>query len=220
MTTPLVLGLDEELAQSIAAAIHGELLVQPNVDCQPNVDDDSVDWQWADPLEGWRTLANDGPNADQIVVALFPEVSDPASLDAIDLASWVERCEVSLARWIAALGVAQQRCADGGTIVAIVDRVAPLDSAGRSAETSVSDAVEALVRSLARSEGARGVRVNLVTTPARLTRLPVVDPQPPLKSFPGSIEGQVISTCRMLLSDDAAALTSTVLHVDGGRSWR
>jgi NAD(P)-dependent dehydrogenase (short-subunit alcohol dehydrogenase family) len=220
MITPLVLGLDEELARFIAASIDGELLVQPHLDAQPNVDDDSVDWQWADPLEFWRALANDGPKADQIVVALFPEVSEPTSLETVGLIGWVERFEVALARWIAALGVAQQRCADGGSITAIVDRVAPLDSAGRSAETSVSDAVEALVRSLARSEGGRGVRVNLVTTPARLTRLPVVDPQPPLKSFPGSIKDQVISTCRMLLSDDASALTSTVIHADSGRSWR
>ncbi len=214
MTTPLVIGLEEEHARFIAAAIDGELLVQPNLD------DGSVNWQWADALEVWRNLANDGPKADQIVVALFPKVSDPASLDTIDLVGWVERCEVAFARWIAALGVAQRRCADGGSIMAIVDRVAPLDSAGRSAETSVSDAVEALVRSLARSEGGRGVRVNLVTTPARLTKLPVVDPQPPLTSFPGQVADQVISTCRMLLSDDAAALTSTVIHADGGRSWR
>ncbi len=214
MTTPLVIGLEEEHARVIAAAIDGELLVQPNLD------DGSVNWQWADALEVWRNLANDGPKADQIVVALFPKVSDPASLDTIDLVGWVERCEVAFARWIAALGVAQRRCADGGSITAIVDRVAPLDSAGRSAETSVSDAVEALVRSLARSEGGRGVRVNLVTTPARLTKLPVVDPQPPLTSFPGQVADQVISTCRMLLSDDAVALTSTVIHADGGRSWR
>ena len=214
MTNPLVIGLNEEHARLIAAAIDGDLLVQPNIGAA------SIDWQWADALETWRTLANDGPKADHTVVALFPEVRDATTLDRIDLDGWVERCEVSLARWIASLGVAQRRCADGGSIIAIIDRATPLDAAGRSAETSVSDAVEALVRSLARSEGARGIRVNLLTTPARLTRLPVVDPQPPLASFPGSIEEQIISTCRMLLSDDAAALTSTVIHVDGGRSWR
>ena len=214
MTKPLVIGLDEEYARSIAAAIDGELLVQPAIE------NASVDWHWANALETWRTLANDGPKADHIVVALFPEVIDATTLDRIDLDDWVERCEVSLAQWIASLGVAQRRCADGGSITAVVDRAAPLDAAGRSAETSVSDAVEALIRSLARSEGARGIRVNLLTTPARLTNLPVVDPQPPLASFPGSIDDQIISTCRMLLSDDAAALTSTVIHVDSGRSWR
>jgi NAD(P)-dependent dehydrogenase (short-subunit alcohol dehydrogenase family) len=214
MTAPLVIGLDEANARALATAIGGDLLVQSVVDGS------SADWRWAETLDAWRDLATDGPNVEQIVVALFPEVSEPAALDTIDLAGWIEHCEVALARWIAALGVAQRRCADGGSITAIVDRAAPLDCAGRSTETAVSDAVEALVRSLGRSEGARGVRVNLVTTPARLTSLPVVDPQPPLASFPGSIEDQILATCRMLLSDDASALTSTVIHVDGGRSWR
>lgn len=214
MTEPLVIGLDEAQVRAIATALGGELLVQSAVDSC------STDWRWAEALETWRNVANAGPKAEHIVVALFPEVLEPATLDTIDLDGWVERSEVALARWIAALGVAQRRCADGGSITAIIDRVAPLDCAGRSTETAVSDAVEALVRSLGRSEGARGVRVNLVTTPARLTTLPVVDPQPPLAAFPGSIEDQIIPTCRMLLSDDAAALTSTVLHVDGGRSWR
>jgi NAD(P)-dependent dehydrogenase (short-subunit alcohol dehydrogenase family) len=214
MTTRLVIGLDEANARALATAIGGELLVQSGVD------DCSADWRWAEALEAWRNLATDWPNVEQIVVALFPEVSEPAALDTIDLAGWIKHCEVALARWIAALGVAQRRCADGGSITVVVDRVAPLDCAGRSTETAVSDAVEALVRSLGRSEGSRGVRVNLVTTPARLTALPVVDPQPPLAAFPGSIEDQILATCRMLLSDDASALTSTVIHVDGGRSWR
>jgi NAD(P)-dependent dehydrogenase (short-subunit alcohol dehydrogenase family) len=214
MTAPLVIGLDEANARALATAIGGDLLVQSVVDGS------SADWRWAEALEAWRNLANDGPNAEKILVALFPEVGEQAALETIGLAGWIEHCEVALARWIAALGVAQRRCADGGSITAIVDRAAPLDCAGRSTETAVSDAVEALVRSLGRSEGSRGVRVNLVTTPARLTSLPVVDPQPPLASFPGSIEDQILATCRMLLSDDASALTSTVIHVDGGRSWR
>ncbi len=214
MTAPLVIGLDESNARALATAIGGDLLVQSVVDGS------SADWRWAEALEAWRDLATDGPKVEHIVVALFPEVLEPATLDTIDLDGWVERSEVALARWIAAFGVAQRRCADGGSIMAIVDRVAPLDCAGRSTDTAVSDAVEALVRSLGRSEGARGVLVNLVTTPSRLTALPVVDPQPPLAEFPGSIEDQILATCRMLLSDDASALTSTVIHVDGGRSWR
>ena len=84
MTNPLVIGLNEEHARLIAAAIDGELLVQPNIGTA------SIDWQWADALEAWRTLANDGPKADHIVVALFPEVRDATTLDRIDLDGWVE----------------------------------------------------------------------------------------------------------------------------------
>ena len=58
----------------------------------------------------------------------------------------------------------------------VAEQPAPLDCAGRAAETGLADAVETLARSLARSEGPRGVRVNTVTTPARLTRPPVVLP--------------------------------------------
>ena len=214
LTGPLVIGLDEAGVRSIAAGIGGHLLVQPAVNGH------STDWRWADALETWRDDAIDGPTAAAIVVALMPGVVDPTPHDQIDIDSWVARCELILARWIAALGVAQRRCVDGGVIVAVVDRAAPLDCAGRSTETAVSDAVEALIRSLARSEGPRGVRVNLVTTPSRVTTGPVVDPRPPLAGFPGSIDGDVIPTCRMLLSPDATALTGSILHVDAGRSWR
>jgi NAD(P)-dependent dehydrogenase (short-subunit alcohol dehydrogenase family) len=214
MTSPLLLGLDRTDVRTIADALDA------TVELQPAIADRSTDWRWATALDSWRDLAGRGPSTTRIVIALLAEVHDPTPLELLDLAGWIERCELDLARWVAAFGVAQRRCADHGTIVAIVDRAAPLDAAGRCAETAVSDAVEAMVRSLARSEGPRGVRVNLVTTPARLTSLPVVDPQPPLSAFPGSIEEEVLSTCRMLLSEEAAGLTSTVLHVDSGRSWR
>ena len=79
---------------------------------------------------------------------------------------WVARAELALARWVTAFGVAKLRCADGGVVVAVVDRPAPLDSAGWAPESGIADAVEALTRSLARSEGPRRVRVDAVTTPA------------------------------------------------------
>jgi NAD(P)-dependent dehydrogenase (short-subunit alcohol dehydrogenase family) len=214
MTGPLMIGLDTAPTQTIATAISAELLRQPAIS------DTSLDWRWADALEDWRSAAAQGRPAEHIVVALLDELESPTPLAELDPQAWVRRCEIGLARWVAALGVAQRRCGDGGRIIAIVDRVAPLDCSGRSAETAISDAVEALIRSLARSEGPRGVRVNLLTTPARLTSLPVIDPQPPLATFPGSIGDEVIATCRMLLSEDATALTGAVLHIDSGRSWR
>ena len=215
----LVLGTDTQPSRMIAEALGSALVGQPVI-TDPALAAPAPDWDWAATLEQWRATVAQGPTAQRVVVTLLPEIGSRTPLHELGLQEWIERCEFALARWVAALGAAQQRCADGGTIIAVVDRVAPLDSSGRSAETAVSDAVEALVRSLARSEGPRRVRVNLVTTPARLTTLPVIDPQPPLAAFPGSIEEEVVATCRMLLSDDAAALTGTVLHVDAGRSWR
>ena len=132
----------------------------------------------------------------------------------------MELVEVALARWFAALGVAVRRCADGGAVVAVIERPPPLDAAGRGAASAVADAAEALVRSLARSDGPRRVRVNAVTTPTRLVAPPVIDPPPALPSFPGSVDVEVAGAVRLLLCPDGAGITGTVVHADCGRSWR
>ncbi len=156
-----------------------------------------------------------------VVVAMWTEaVAEPAGLATLSSEEWVARAEEPLARWFTALGVAARRCADGGAIVAVVERPAPLDCAGWAAEAGVADAVEAMVRSLARSEGGRGVRVNAVTTPTRLVPATVVDPAPSLPTFPGAVEDEVAGAVRLLLADDAAGVTGTVVHADCGRSWR
>ena len=59
-----------------------------------------------------------------------------------------------------------------------------------------------------------------LTTPARLTTGEVVQPSPPLASFPGSLERDVVGAVRVLLSDEVAGLTGQVVHADAGRSWR
>jgi NAD(P)-dependent dehydrogenase (short-subunit alcohol dehydrogenase family) len=118
------------------------------------------------------------------------------------------------------MGVAARRCADGGAVVAVVERPPPLDVAGWAPAAAVADAAENLARSLARAEGGRGVRVNAVTTPVRLHRPPLVDPQPSLATYPGRVDREVVGAVRMLLGDDAAGVTGTVVHADGGRSWR
>jgi NAD(P)-dependent dehydrogenase (short-subunit alcohol dehydrogenase family) len=156
-----------------------------------------------------------------VVVAVWSEaVAEPAGLATLGLDEWMARAEEPLARWFTALGVAARRCADGGAIVAVVEKPAPLDCAGWAAEAGVADAVEAMVRSLARSEGGRGVRVNAVTTPTRLVPATVVDPAPSLASFPGTVADEVAGAVRLLLSADAGGVTGTVVNADCGRSWR
>ena len=74
--------------------------------------------------------------------------------------------------------------------------------------------------SLARSEGPRDLRVNAVTTPARLIHGAVPAPPPPLASFPGTVEREVAAAAQMLLSGGVLGVTGTVVHADSGRSWR
>jgi hypothetical protein len=174
----------------------------------------------ASELEAWRAEAlRDAPRA-SVVVSLLPEPAARARpLLACADGEWEARAEDAIARWVFALGVAAVRCADGGAIVALVERPAPLDCAGFAPEAAVADAACALVRSLARSEGPRGVRVNAVATSARLAPAHPVAPSPALPSFPGALEREVAGALRMLLAADARGVTGQVIAADCGRTW-
>ncbi len=201
----LVLGSGVEEVRRLAVAFGAELTAVP----------DDVE-----ALDGWRDAEKVGPPVDEVVVAVWLREQTQQDLAATGYDAWVERCEVPLARWWAAMGVAARRCADGGAVVAVVERPPPLDVGDWAPAAAVADAAENLARSLARAEGGRGVRVNAVTTPVRLHRPPLVDPQPSLATYPGRVDREVVGAVRMLLGDDAAGVTGTVVHADGGRSWR
>lgn len=208
----LVLGSRVRPVEELAAALGGELDDVPALVADP-------EWSWADALDRWREEAGAGPAAETIVVAPWEAVLAPRHLEAVDTDEWIRRYEVPTARWFAALGAAARRCVAGGSIVAVVERPAPLDCAGWAPETAVAEGVAALARSLARGEGGRRVRVNVVTTPVRTTQPPVVDPPPALTTFPGTIGVEVVGAVRALLGQDAAGITGTVVHADCGRSW-
>ncbi|HEX7136115.1 MAG TPA: SDR family oxidoreductase [Iamia sp.] len=212
--TVLLVGSDAPEVGVLADGLAADVLPLPPEPSLPG-----PTWPWAEELEAWRTAAMAGPAVDAVVVAAWVTApSGPVPLADVGLDEWVARGEAPLARWFAALGVAARRAADGGSVVAVVERPAPLDCADRAAETGVADAVLAMARSLARSEGGRGVRVNVVTTGARLVPATVVDPAPPLATFPGTVGTEVVGAVRMLLGPDAAGVTGTVVHADCGRS--
>lgn len=179
-----------------------------------------VAWDHAAELQRWRAEMSDGAKVDAVVVAVWPHVLAPSPLLGMSTSEFARRTEWPFAAWIAALGVAVNRCADGGSIVAVVERPSPIDSAGWAPESGIADAVEALIRSLARSEGHRDVHANAVTTPSRLAPSHPIAPFSPLAGFPGRIDVEVTRAVEMMLGPGTAGITGTVVHADCGRSWR
>lgn len=213
MQRTLLLGSDIADVHRLAQALDAELELLP-------AEADRGNWVWAEELEEWRSAALSKPSRERIVVAAWPETLIEAPLVDVDFADWERRSEQPLARWAAALGVASARCADGGSVVAVVDGPTSLESAGWVPETAVAEGVRALTRSLALAEGSRGIRVNTVSTPTRLPLAGPIEPAPPLPSFPGSLEQDVAGAIRLLLSPDASGVTGSVVFADAGRSWR
>jgi enoyl-[acyl-carrier-protein] reductase (NADH) len=201
---PLVIACDVPAARSLANALAGEFLAIPSA---------------SEALERWRGRELGEATRYSVAVAPWSGHSEAGAVLDTPAEAWLARAEEPIARWVFALGVAAAHCADGGAIVAVVERPAPLDCAGFAPEAAVADAACALVRSLARSEGPRGVRVNAVVTSARLAPAKPVAPLPALASFPGTLAREVAGAVRMLLTSDANGVTGQVIAADCGRTW-
>lgn len=211
-SAPLIIASSNDDLRVLVAALGGEPLWIP--DLPPD-----AGWDRAGELETWREEHCQGDRHDAVVVAVGSGELHSATAKDLDSTTWTARTEMPLASWAAALALGAERVADGGAIVAVVDQPAPLDSVGWGPEAAVADAVEALVRSLAKSEGAtRRVRVNLVTSPRRFAP-GAVSPAPPLDTFPGRTE-EVAGVVRTLLDPDADLVTGAVVHADAGRDYR
>lgn len=210
---PLVLGTAIDEVRTLAASIGGRL--EP----VPLVGDGGPAWPWAAHLDAWRRATAAGPQAATVVVAVWLPGHAQQPVVELGPAAWVAAAEEPLAAWTAALACAAARCAGDGTIVAVVERPLAVDGGGWGPASAVAQGVEALVRSCARAVGPRSIRVNGVTTPARLPGDPEVAP-PALDWYPGTVGDQVAATVRLLTSPDAAALTGTVVDVDAGRGHR
>jgi hypothetical protein len=195
--TESLLAIGTPPAAGLVARLGGELWEVPAL---------SFDTRWsAGPtIEQWREATIEGPEAQSVVVAVWPESPRPSALADQDLEQWLSTMEVPFALWFAALAAGSERCGAGGQLVAVVDRTDPKDAAGWGAETAIADAVTTMVRSFAMIHRPRGVRMSLVTWPARLT------------GSPGGSMDELVATVAMLLSNRGDGPASSVIHLGGG----
>lgn len=188
-------------ASDLAAGFGAELQEVPAVDFDPA-------WSGGPLVEEWRAGLLAGPPVADVVVAVWPDSPRPSLLVDLDLDGWVGQFETRFALWFAALAAGSDRCAGNGQVIAVVDRPDPMQGTGWATEAAVADAVENMTRSLAQIHRPRGVRVNLVTTPARTTG-----------GAPESVDeaaGLLAGVVTMLLSGRGAGITASAIHLPGG----
>jgi NAD(P)-dependent dehydrogenase (short-subunit alcohol dehydrogenase family) len=191
---PLCLGT--EPARAVASLVGARWLGVPDLRLDAR-------WSGGSELEAWRDEVGSGPTAPAVIVAVWPASPHPSTLVDTGFEAWLATVETPYALWFAALAAGAQRCADGGQVIALADRPAPKESGGWSAPSAVVDAVEVLVHSLAEVHRPRGIRINLVTTPARLS------------AGADTVAADLASTVSMLLAADTG-LTSAVIPLGRG----
>jgi NAD(P)-dependent dehydrogenase (short-subunit alcohol dehydrogenase family) len=191
---PLCLGT--EPARALASRLGARWLGVPEIRLDAR-------WSGGAELEAWRGEVTSGPPAPAVIVAVWPDIPQRSTLVDTGWETWLATVETPYALWFAALAAGARRCADGGRVIALVDRPAPKDSGGWSAPSAVADAVEVLVHSLAEVHRPRGIGVNLVTTPARLA------------GGEGATEAELAATVSMLLAA-STGLTSVVIPLGAG----
>ena len=174
-------------------------------------------WGWADRLGSWTAELERVAAADQVVVCTWTDAAPSVPLVDLDAVGWRREVEWPTALWFQTMVGAAGRCRDGGSVVVVVERPAPLDAPGHSAAVAVADGVTNLVRSMAAREGGRGVRVNAVVTALHTGTDGLLGSPPPLATFPGRIDVEIAGAVRLLLSDDAVGITGTAVASTSGR---
>jgi len=211
----LVVGLPTSHTQELADALGSELVPAPT----PPPAGGGFGWGFVDELAAWATVLRDGPPVPSVVVCTWMPPAPARALADVEADGWMDGVEWPMAVWFSAIQAAADRCADGGSIVVVVERPAPIDSHGRAMTTALAEAFGALVRSVALIHGPRGVRANVVATEVDTAPEVLLGLSPALATFPGAPGREVAGAVRMLLGPDAIGVTGTVVRADCGRSW-
>ena len=209
MNEVVLIGTPTSEVRALAGALDADWLEVPALEAAD-----------ADALEKFRLAHEDTRACPKVVVAVWRAEATPGPLVELGGQDWEQRGEFPLLAWNVAMGVASRLVADGGAVVAVAEAPAPIDSPGWTPECGVAESAIVLARSLAQSEGVRGVRANAVTTPLRLDGGELA-PAPALPArYPGTLDDDVAGAVRMLLSEDARGVTASVTHADCGRTLR
>jgi NAD(P)-dependent dehydrogenase (short-subunit alcohol dehydrogenase family) len=213
--TVLVIGRDFGPTRQLRAALGADrLLAVPEVEDAGGTRREG----WPTTLGRWEQQSEDLGDFSSVVIACWDEIDAPSPFVDVDGTAWSSQLEQRLTTWAVATKVGIARCADGGAVVVVVERPAALDAVGRSMLVGVAEGVLGLMRSVAVSEGPRAVRVNAVTTELWTAPEELLGPTPALASFPGRVDVEVAGAIRLLLSEDAAGVTGSVVSSDGGRA--
>ena len=174
-------------------------------------------WSWEPVLDAWRDELAATPRPGRAVVCTWPAAPTVGAVVDLTPEQWRAGVEWPTALWFTTAVALAEHCADGASLVVVVERPATLDAVGHGASVAVGDGLANLVRSLAAAHGDRGVRVNAVATELRTAPDALMGAPPRLASFPGTVEGEVAGAVRMLLSPDASGVTATTVAADCGR---
>lgn len=186
---------------------------------QLKVEDGQWGWSWQDELAQWEQTASAGDTHSRVVVCCWdPDVGSARSFVDVGAGEWIAEVEQRMTLWFLAVRAAARRCADGGSLVVVVERPSALDSIGWAPLVAAAEGVISVTRSVAAAQGKRGLRANAVTTELWTAPDEMLGMAPPLGVFPGRIDHEVVGAIRYLLSDDACGVTASVTTPDGGRT--
>jgi NAD(P)-dependent dehydrogenase (short-subunit alcohol dehydrogenase family) len=213
--TGAVIGFDVDRSRQLADALSlpFEAVRRPEVTATAD-----RTWSFAAELDDLVLSVAGGPGVDTAVVSTWTAAERMVPLVETPPDVWLEAVELQLGLWYRAVTSIATRCADGGSLVIVVERPAAIDSAGQSATTTVAEGLVTLTRSIALVHGARGVRANAVSSALATAPDVLLGLAPPLPGYPGTVEA-VAGAVRAVLGADASAVSGTLVRADCGRSW-